>query len=114
MTISPRPPARAWHEQDSNAVFTALAAAAMTATLGHRVDTSVIVSVVIINALIGFIQESKAEEALNVIRNLFSQQATVRRDRQALRIAALAIDESVLTANQCRWKRTPMRWSKTP
>src|SRR3569623_1462051 len=69
-------------------IYVLLAAAAMTAALGHAVDTAVIIGVVIINALIGFIQEGKAEEALEAIRNLLSQQTAVRRDGQVLRVAA--------------------------
>src|SRR5690606_118230 len=40
----------------------------------------VILGVVLINALIGFIQEGKAEEALEAIRNLLSPQAMVIRN----------------------------------
>src|SRR4030067_2289646 len=57
-----------------------LAAALVTATLGHWVDTSVIVGVVVINALVGFLQEGKAEQALAAIRRLVSLKATVLRD----------------------------------
>src|SRR3569832_2197141 len=69
-------------------IYVLLAAAAMTAALGHGVDTAVIIGVVIIIALIGFIQEGMAEEALEAIRNLLSQQTAVRRDGQVLRVSA--------------------------
>ncbi len=61
-------------------IYVLLVAAAVTAALGHFADTGVIVGVVVINALIGFIQEGKAEKALDAIRNMLSQQATVIRD----------------------------------
>ena len=61
-------------------IYVLLAAAAMTTALEHWVDTGVIIGVIIINAVIGFIQEGKAEEALEAIRTLLSQQAAVRRD----------------------------------
>ncbi len=52
----------------------------------HWVDTGVILGVVIINALIGFLQEGKAERALDAIRNMLSLHASVLRDghRQAV------------------------------
>jgi magnesium-transporting ATPase (P-type) len=60
-------------------IYILLAAAAVTAALGHWVDSSVIVGVVAINALVGFIQEGKAEQALAAIRRLLSLRATVLR-----------------------------------
>jgi magnesium-transporting ATPase (P-type) len=61
-------------------IYVLLGAAGVTALLGHWLDTGVILGVVLINALIGFIQEGKAESALEAIRNLLSPQATVLRD----------------------------------
>lgn len=69
-------------------IYVLLGAAAMTAALGHWVDTSVIVGVVIINAVIGFIQEGKAEQAIAAIRGMLSHQAAVRRDAQTVNIPA--------------------------
>src|SRR3569623_1196237 len=71
-------------------IYVLLAAAAMTAALAHWVDAGVIVAVVVINALIGFIQEGKAEQAIKAIRGLLSQQAAVRRDGQLMHVGAEA------------------------
>ncbi len=60
-------------------IYVLLIAAAMTAFLEHWVDSGVIVAVVLLNALIGFIQEGKAEKALDAIRNMLSQHASVLR-----------------------------------
>ena len=49
-------------------ILVLIAAAAVSALLGEIVDAMVIVGVIVINALIGFIQEGKAEQALNAIR----------------------------------------------
>ena len=50
-------------------IYFLLAAAVVTWTLGHFVDASVILAVVLVNAIVGFIQEGKAESALNAIRS---------------------------------------------
>lgn len=69
-------------------IYVLLGAGLVTAVLGHWVDTGVIVGVVVINALIGFIQEGKAEEALEAVRNMLSAQAVVLRDGQRSTMAA--------------------------
>ncbi|MGL5161368.1 MAG: cation-translocating P-type ATPase, partial [Plesiomonas shigelloides] len=61
-------------------VYILLAAAAATAFLGHWVDTWVIVGVVVLNAIVGFVQEGKAETALAGIRKMLSSRAQVLRD----------------------------------
>jgi len=61
-------------------VYVLLAAAAVTLALGEYVDAAVILGVVLINTLVGFIQESKAEAALDALRRMVSTQATVIRE----------------------------------
>ncbi|MCC5806905.1 MAG: cation-transporting P-type ATPase [Opitutales bacterium] len=60
-------------------IYILIAAAVITAALGHWIDTVVIMAVVIINAVIGLIQEGKAEQALEGIRKMLSAHAQVRR-----------------------------------
>lgn len=69
-------------------IYVLLAAAAVTAILGHLVDASVILGVVIINAVIGFVQEGKAEDALRAIRQMLSPNAMVMRSAQHYTIQA--------------------------
>ena len=69
-------------------IYVLLGAAGVTAILGEVVDTAVILGVVIINALIGFIQEGKAEKSLDAIRNMLSLSAMVMRDGRRVEIAA--------------------------
>ncbi|MFN7000410.1 MAG: HAD-IC family P-type ATPase, partial [Elioraea tepidiphila] len=57
-----------------------LGAAVVTALLEHWVDTVVIVAVVVINAIVGFIQEGKAEQAMDAVRRMLSPRATVIRN----------------------------------
>ena len=61
-------------------IYVLLAAAVTTAFLAHWVDTGVIVAVVVVNAIIGFIQEGKAEQALAAIRDMLAPKATVVRE----------------------------------
>jgi magnesium-transporting ATPase (P-type) len=61
-------------------LYVMLGAAVITGFLGHWVDTGVLLAAVVINALIGFIQEGKAEAALDAIRAMLSPHATVIRD----------------------------------
>ncbi|MDT8386347.1 MAG: cation-transporting P-type ATPase [Thiogranum sp.] len=69
-------------------IYVLLVAAVVTALLGHWLDAGVILGVVIINALIGFVQEGKAEDALRAIRQMLSPHATVLRDNQRLKVPA--------------------------
>lgn len=61
-------------------IYVLLAAAIVTAALGHWVDTFVILAVVLVNAIIGFVQEGKAERAMGAIRQLLTPHATVLRN----------------------------------
>ena len=61
-------------------LYVMLAGALVTAWLGHWVDTAVLLAAVVINAVIGFVQEGKAEAALDAIRAMLSPQATVMRE----------------------------------
>ena len=63
-------------------IYVLLGAAAITALLHHVVDTLVILAVVLVNALIGFVQEGKAESAMEAIRQMLAPRAAVIRDGQ--------------------------------
>jgi magnesium-transporting ATPase (P-type) len=69
-------------------IYVLLGASGVTALLGHWVDSGVIIGVVVVNAIIGFIQEGKAEKALDAIRNMLSQQAMVKRDGKFISMTA--------------------------
>ena len=69
-------------------IYVLIVASAVTAMLEHWVDASVILGVVVINAIIGFIQEGKAENALKAIRQMLSPNATVIRESRQVTIRA--------------------------
>ena len=60
-------------------IYVLLGSAAITAMLVHWADTIVILAVVLANAVIGFIQEGKAEKAMNAIHQMLAPQASVLR-----------------------------------
>ena len=64
---------------DNLLIYILLAAAAVTAALGHWVDTGVILAVVVANTVIGFVQEGKAEQALAAIRHMLAPRAAILR-----------------------------------
>ena len=72
-------------------IYVLLGAAGITALLQHPADTVVILAVVVINALIGFIQEGKAEKALDAIRKMLFTTANVLRDGERHRIAGASL-----------------------
>jgi len=65
---------------DNLLIYILIAAAIVTATMGHWIDTGVILAVVLANTVIGFVQEGKAEQALAAIRHMLSPRANVIRD----------------------------------
>jgi magnesium-transporting ATPase (P-type) len=69
-------------------IYVLLVAGIVTFGLKDYIDAGVIAGVVIINALIGFIQEGKAEKALDAVRAMLASHATVVRNGEHLEIEA--------------------------
>lgn len=69
-------------------LYVLLAAAALTAGLGQWVDTAVILTVVVINALVGFVQEGRAEQAMRALRSMLRLQALAQRNGRTVEIDA--------------------------
>jgi magnesium-transporting ATPase (P-type) len=60
-------------------IYVLLGAAVMTILVDHLVDSVVILAVVMVNAIIGFLQEGKAEKAMDAIRQMLAPRANVLR-----------------------------------
>src|SRR5262245_7017899 len=69
-------------------VYVLLAAGFVKLMVGLWLDAAIILGVVIINALLGFIQEGKAEKALDSIRNMLSADARALRDGETRMVPA--------------------------
>ena len=72
-------------------IYVLLAAAVFTAALEEWIDSGVILLVVLVNAIVGFIQEGKAAQALAGIRSLLSPTARVFRDGEEVEVDAIQL-----------------------
>lgn len=72
-------------------IYLLLVATAIALALGHWSDAAVISCVVLLNAVIGFFQEGRAERALAALRKLATRTARVIRDGQQQAIEARAL-----------------------
>jgi magnesium-transporting ATPase (P-type) len=72
-------------------IYVLLVAAVVTALMGHWIDTGVILAVVLINAVIGFVQEGRAEQAMAAIRGMLSPRAAVLRDGKRVTVEGDAL-----------------------
>jgi magnesium-transporting ATPase (P-type) len=68
------------HQFNNILVYVLLAAGFVKMMVGLWLDSAIILGVVVLNALLGFIQEGKAEKALDSIRNMLSAEARSLRD----------------------------------
>lgn len=73
---------------NSSLVYILLASAAITGVLKDWADASVILGVVLVNAVIGYIQESKAEKALHALAGTMGTEAFVIRAGQTRKVPA--------------------------
>ena len=67
-------------------IYVLIVAAIISGLLGELVDSIIIGLVVVINAVVGVVQESKAEEALEALKNMSTPKALVRRNGEQLEI----------------------------
>ena len=84
-----KPPWRLLVEQFTNAMIVVLVVAAViTALLGDLKDTFIILAIVVLNGIVGFVQEYRAEQALDALKRMASPTARVVRDGETLLVPA--------------------------
>ena len=101
-------------EQFSNLVIWVLIGAALvSAALGEVVDGIAILAIVVLNAVIGFFQEYRAEQAVAALARLTAPKARVVRDGHAAVIAAGEIVRGdILLLDPATWWRPMLASSK--
>jgi Ca2+-transporting ATPase len=75
----------------SPVIWLLLTASVLSAALGELIDATAIGVIVIINAVIGFFQEYRAERAVMALRSMTAPRARVMRDGHSVMIPAYAI-----------------------
>mgnify|MGYP000611937592 CR=1 FL=1 len=94
-------------------IYVLLAAALLKAVMGHWIDMAVILAVAVVNALIGFIQESNAEKSLQSIRNMLSSEAVVIRQGNYWQPLFCLLPTGLRDDLEHAWQsgeRSPQRW----
>lgn len=72
-------------------VYVLLAATAISFAVHHAIDACVILGVVVLNTIIGFVQEHRAERAMEALRELAAPNATVRRGGEQMVVPAVSL-----------------------
>lgn len=79
------------HQFKDVMIFILFLAAAISYFVGDSKDTIVILIIVLLNALIGFVQEYRAEKAMEALNKMSSLHATIRRSGHIIQVAATEV-----------------------
>jgi len=90
-----------WRQIDNPLIWVLLVAAVVAIGLGKVTDGLVVLAVVVVNSLIGFVQEYRANRAIEALRGMVPEYATVLRDgaRRQIPVADLVPGDLVLLAS---------------
>jgi Ca2+-transporting ATPase len=86
------------HQFTDFMILILIAAAGVSGFIGELTDTIVILSIVVLNAIVGVVQEWRAEKAMEALENMSASNARVVRDNESIEIpAADVVPGDVLT-----------------
>ena len=77
-----------WEQLNNFVVILLIVASAASALLGEWIDASAILAIVVLNTVLGIVQERRAEEALAALKRLAAPEAHVLRDGHRTTIPA--------------------------
>jgi len=77
-----------WEQLNNFVVILLIVASVVSALLGDYVEASAIMAIVVLNAVLGIVQERRAEEALAALKKLAAPDAQVMRDGRRVSIPA--------------------------
>ncbi|MDR1276720.1 MAG: cation-translocating P-type ATPase [Candidatus Accumulibacter sp.] len=88
LTERPRPGflALLWNQFNNYLVIILVVAAGISLALGEYIDSIAILFIIVLNSVVGVIQESKAEQALEALKKMSAPSAQVLRDGQQISI----------------------------
>ncbi len=77
-----------WEQLNSFVVILLIVASIVSALLGEWIDASAILAIVVLNTVLGIVQERRAEEALAALKRLAAPEAHVMRGGRRVSVAA--------------------------
>ena len=72
-------------------ILVLIAAAVISGLIGDLTDTIVIITIIILNAIVGFIQEFRAERAIEALKKMTVINATVIRNNAVTTVSSIAL-----------------------
>ncbi len=96
-------------------ILVLIAAAAVTLLIGHTKDTAVILAIVVFNGVVGFVQEYRAGQAMDALKQMSSPQARVVREGEVRLVpAAKVVPGDVVLLEQGDIVTADMRLTEAP